>query len=151
MVTSLIASGLKAKGRGAQNALAEHLDVRPQTVSKWVKGETTPDMDKWKRIEEFLGLPKGALWRAAGLVPIDELLPDRSSAPTWTQFSRTDTVSQILSRLEDHERRLNLLEEHVDTRDWRGRAAAVGGTAAPSQPPEGRATHPGGAQPEAGD
>jgi transcriptional regulator with XRE-family HTH domain len=47
--------------RVTQLELADHLNVTPQAVSGWERGESTPEADKITRISNFLGVPVGWL------------------------------------------------------------------------------------------
>lgn len=52
----------------SQARLARALHVRPQTVNKWVTGENTPPVPRWRVIEEALGIERGTIMRRSGYV-----------------------------------------------------------------------------------
>lgn len=69
MVTEAIAQALASRGRGAQQALADGLGVKAQTVSKWIQHQITPTMDRWPAIEELLDMEPGHLRKISGFGP----------------------------------------------------------------------------------
>lgn len=62
-----IAAALRAQGRGSKSRLARAVGVQPQTVTKWVSGETSPPPERWLAIEDALELPRFTLAKAAGI------------------------------------------------------------------------------------
>lgn len=58
---------IEAVGRPGWNQarLAKALGVKPQTVNKWVKRQTKPEIGSWSKIEDALGLPQGTFWTLA--------------------------------------------------------------------------------------
>lgn len=63
-VNELIARAIQLQGRGIQARIARELDVEPQTVTKWKKGEMRPDRERWPRLEEILGMEPGSIRQA---------------------------------------------------------------------------------------
>lgn len=59
----MIRQELDSRGRGAKARLAEAVGVEPQTVSKWVAGQTQPEMERWEAIEAHLGWERGEIVR----------------------------------------------------------------------------------------
>lgn len=43
-----------------QTALAERLGVRPASVNHWIHGRTLPAPDKFKQLDDLIGLTKPA-------------------------------------------------------------------------------------------
>lgn len=68
MVNAAIDRRLSELGQ-TQAELARTLDVRPQTVNKWLSGENTPPPARWPAIEAALRFEGGHLARVAGIVP----------------------------------------------------------------------------------
>jgi len=62
VVNAVIAEAVKRPGWN-QARLARALNVRPQTVNKWVKGENTPPHERWADIEGALGLTPRTFYR----------------------------------------------------------------------------------------
>lgn len=52
----LLANARRAAGFAQQSELAEHLQVKQQTISRWERGESRPKLDKLKQIVEKFGL-----------------------------------------------------------------------------------------------
>jgi transcriptional regulator with XRE-family HTH domain len=55
--------------------LADALGVDQATVSKWERGENSPDLVTLVRLEGVLQLPRGQVLRWAGFVEGDDALP----------------------------------------------------------------------------
>lgn len=98
VVTDVIRQAIEAKGRGAAADLARCLKVAPGTVTKYVKGEIQPDVDRWEAIEKCLGLDLGLLARESGYrsVPMDELAELREQVRRLQQ-----TVDRLLGTTGD--------------------------------------------------
>ena len=63
MLTAMIRDELASRPRGAAARLAEATGVTPQTVTKWSKGEVTPEPERWPVIEAHFGWPDGEITR----------------------------------------------------------------------------------------
>lgn len=85
-----------------QAQLAEGVEVYQQTVSKWIKGETTPRPQRLRRIEGVLKMGDGDLLAIA--------FPDK---PRQGGDPLTRTATRV-SRVTALERRLSALEAKVD-------------------------------------
>lgn len=92
MIQSAIAEAVKARGYGAQSALARCLGVRVQTVNKWVTGQTAPEPHRWSAIEECLELEPGTLAEAA-----PDMLPAGSAL---AELARSEAVMVVEAHLE---------------------------------------------------
>lgn len=57
--------------RGRQVALAKAVGVAPQTINKWVQGQTRPEPQSWRAIEDCLGWPSGRINDLLGPEPGD--------------------------------------------------------------------------------
>lgn len=55
----------RALGSRSQTWLAEQLGVDQTAVSSWLRGRTTPRVERFAEIELVLGLPEGRLWQVA--------------------------------------------------------------------------------------
>jgi len=73
VVTDIIVKALERPGWN-QARLARALDVRPQTVNKWVKGENRPPIERWSDLEQALELRQGTILDAVrGQLDVDAL------------------------------------------------------------------------------
>ena len=90
MVSAAIAEAVAQRGYGAKVALAHAVGVTPQTVSKWVSGQTSPTPDRWDAIEEALALARGELASRSGYrstsesLGVDERL---TRVEEWTEWA----------------------------------------------------------------
>lgn len=66
VVTEIIQTHIANSGRGASARLAEAMKVTPQTVSKWLAGQTTPGPERWEDLEHALGLEPGTVAEETG-------------------------------------------------------------------------------------
>lgn len=112
VVTELIAAEIErrtqAEGPGAQTRLAEALQVRVQTVNKWVKGQTTPEPRRLPEIEAALEMEPGTLTSAAGLAgptPPGSVLARLEAAEAEVAELRGE-LSRIVHLVEQLEHRL---------------------------------------------
>lgn len=60
-VGEMIAEALEQRGYGAKSALADAVGVRPQTVTKWIQGQTKPSPELRSGIEHHLRLLDGSI------------------------------------------------------------------------------------------
>lgn len=60
-------------------ALGEALGLSPSSVSKWLRGKTTPAPETLARLEKIVGQEPGSLSRTLGYVPAE--VPRTSQAP----------------------------------------------------------------------
>lgn len=67
VISGMIRSGLSRMPRGANRRLAEHLGVKPSTVTGYTHGHQAPDMGRWPAIEEFFGWEPHAISVAVGV------------------------------------------------------------------------------------
>lgn len=56
------------RGRDTQEAVAAVLNVTQATVSRWEKGDSTPDVEQMLRLEDHYKKPHGTVLRHAGLI-----------------------------------------------------------------------------------
>jgi hypothetical protein len=63
VLTTMIVGELDGRPRGTAQRLAEALDVKPQTVAKWRRGETLPEQERWPALEAFFDWPAGEIAR----------------------------------------------------------------------------------------
>lgn len=82
VLTAMIRTELERLPRGTATALARAVNVRPQTVTKWHKGEVQPEPERWAGIEAFFGWEPGEIVRqvmpVAGFTTVE--LIDRLTA-----------------------------------------------------------------------
>ena len=116
-VNELIATAVRAAGRGTQTRLAERAGVSVGTVSHWVNGRALPEKHRWAVIEEELGLARGAIdtaHRASLATPsTGSHHADRAGATTSDELaaairSLREEVAELtarLERLEENDRR----------------------------------------------
>lgn len=95
VVTQRIASYIASSGRGSQVKLAKALGVQPQTVNKWVKGQTCPEPERWAELEAAMGLEEGTLALESGL----------------TTFSNHGELAELRAEVE----RLRQIVERLDS------------------------------------
>lgn len=62
VVNDAIIEAINRDGHGAQARLAQRLGESPQTINKWYKRLTTPNIEKWPEIEDALGLEPGTFF-----------------------------------------------------------------------------------------
>ncbi len=60
--------------------LARDLELAPASVSKWLRGKTTPPPETVARVERSLSVSPGTLSRPLGYLLVDELSDHRSSS-----------------------------------------------------------------------
>lgn len=97
VVNALIVEALRRPGWN-QARLARALQLRPQTVNKWVKGENTPPLERWASIEAALGIEPGTLMHHAseGLPPV----PYRDASEEAAQLRKeVDALKKVVSQL----------------------------------------------------
>lgn len=106
-VQPTIAAALDAQGRGAKSRLAEAVGVKPQSVTRWVTGESAPPPERWLAIEDALDLPRFALARAAGLYEsldlggVDEATAEARWSATFPTSARPRLPGWLSSRLRE--------------------------------------------------
>lgn len=106
-VQPTIAAALDAQGRGAKSRLARALGVKPQSVTRWVSGETVPPPERWLAIEDALDLARFDLARAAGLYDsldlgsVDEATAEARWAATFPTSTRPRLPGWLSSRLRE--------------------------------------------------
>ena len=66
--------------RMSARQLARDLELAPASVSKWLRGKTTPAPETVARAERSLGARPGTLSRPLGYLPVDESSDDRPSS-----------------------------------------------------------------------
>lgn len=84
--SAVFRSLMNGKPRGTQAALARELRVRPQTVTKWLKGDVQLPIERWLRIERFLEIEPLTIARRTGLInAVPELaqIPIERLDATW--------------------------------------------------------------------
>jgi transcriptional regulator with XRE-family HTH domain len=59
---------LACEGRISQEALAATLNVAQSTISRWVRGVSSPSIEQVAALERAAGRPPGFVYREAGLV-----------------------------------------------------------------------------------
>lgn len=116
---NVIAEALSAHGRGSQTRLATAIGVTPQTVNKWVHGQTAPEMERWGDIEVALELAPGTLRHAAGLdirgIMFDVTPPHDAADPAAdTMTAVLDAVRQLDASMQRLEGRIRALEQRLD-------------------------------------
>lgn len=80
--------------QGTQTRIADDLGVRVQTVNKWAKGYNLPSREHIPRIEQMLGLKKGALMpKRPGVVSV--------RPPAQVDDDKLDQVLQMLMKVND--------------------------------------------------
>lgn len=84
--------------------LADRLDVRTQTVYKWLNGEITPPASRWRELEDVLSFGPGTFARLAGLLGDD------------TEPNRDELDEVILARIKDLRTEVEALAEVVRSR-----------------------------------
>lgn len=108
-VNTLIREWAKAR-RGNAATLARELTVTPQTVSKWIAGEVTPDQERWSEIERVMGLDPGTLANARDVMP-----PGVDDHMLLIELGlRVVTMDGAVQRLED---RIRALEQSLGRPD----------------------------------
>lgn len=103
VISDLVREEIQRRPRGAASRLAETVGVTPQTVSKWVHGQSTPDMESWTRVAEALDLPPDAFFVAAF-------------------GSRSPTVDDRVEAVEGEVRELRSMVEELVRRDANSRS-----------------------------
>lgn len=76
------------RGRDTQDVIADLLNVKQATVSRWERGDSTPTLEQMIAIEDHYRRPRGSLLRDAGLIdPVDSaekaIAADRALTPEW--------------------------------------------------------------------
>lgn len=94
MVNDLIRGELERRGHGSGVKLARAAGVTVQTVTKWRKGETTPEPSRWAVIELHLGMEPGTLAAESGY----GLVADPGDLVTL--WERMEELQARLDRLE---------------------------------------------------
>lgn len=85
--------------RGAQKRLALVLGVDQSTVSQWVNGRSEPTADKWRAIEDHLGLERYALAVAKGNLPAGQDVPDDVAARLSSLESKVEAIERLLDTI----------------------------------------------------
>lgn len=109
---------LAAPPYGALSAMARSLGLTSASVSAWKYGQATPERDRWRSIEEYLGLPKDHLQRAnRGVV-------DERVKPAWPGVAVTPLAD--LSPKLNAQRIDQLVVEMEQLHAWRDEAMMLG-------------------------
>lgn len=58
---------IKDYPRGVQAKLAKHMHVKPQTITKWLKGEVIPPVERWLDIEDFFEVERFTIAKRIGM------------------------------------------------------------------------------------
>lgn len=94
-----------ARGARSQEQLAADLGHRQGTISRWERGAETPDVESLTRIEAALGLRRGELLLAAGLVEPEGVEREILADPGLDPLSKSLLVETYRGFLREAERR----------------------------------------------
>jgi len=82
---------LNEMGRGSRSALADACEVRPASVTGWLRQGNLPTPEKWPVIEEFCSWPSGR---------VADLVGEVSAAEVHRLRAKVDELTARLERLE---------------------------------------------------